>query len=148
MEVKPPVAVVLKRKPILPLCTKVVDECRNNCFSAIEFVCTDPSINHKTKLWFDSVLLKNSLYEILTDAARHCDEKEPIRLTACSIGMEYCRLIISYLLSESVEEGFYATSGYPYFFSEHTREIILQHRARINFRRIGKKINITITFER
>jgi hypothetical protein len=145
---QPSIAVVLKKQHILPLCTAVVESFNKDGYTPVEFKNSDIYSNDQSKPWLDGGLFKEAMHDLLGEALRYRDEKEPVKFSLCSRGTSSWRVVISYMLGQSAGERFNDTSGYPYFLSFRTREIISQHNTKISFETKNQKANFDISFEK
>jgi hypothetical protein len=148
LTVKPLVAVVLKRQPILPLLSEVLAGCGLDGISPVNIISSKSISSNTRALWLDAELFKDALHNIIEDASRNRDGDEAVRISLYLAGINTCRIAISYVRHNSTGERFYAASGYPYFLPARTRDILSQHRAKMTYERKGQIMNIYISIEK
>lgn len=143
-----PISVVLKKQLILPLCTAVVETFNKDRSTPVEFKNSDVYTNDQSKPWLDGGLFKEAMHDLLGEVSRYRDEKETVQFSLGSRGTNSWQVVISFVLCQSANEKFSDLSGYPYFISVRTRDIISQHHAKINFETKNQKANIQVSFEK
>jgi hypothetical protein len=146
--VKSPIGASLEKQLILPLCTAVFESFNKNGCNPVEFTKSSDCTKDHAKPWLDGDLFKEAMRDLLTEAIRSREGKEPVKFSLSAGGTSSWQVMVSYLLCQSADERFDDTSGYPYFLSDRTRDIISQHRAKMSFKKDKKKINFLISFER
>lgn len=145
---QPPIAVVLGKQLILPLCKAVVESFNNRGCISVQFTNLNCFTNDQSKPWLDGNLFKEAMHDMLDEAVQYRDEKEPVKFSFRSDGSSNWRVVISYMLCQSASERFKDGSGYPYFLSFRTREIISQHHAKMSYEKKNTKVNIQVSVEK
>ena len=126
----------------------VVNSFNKDGATLVEFTNSNSYTNDQSKPWLDSSLFNEAMHDLLGEAIRYRDDKEPVRFSLNSVGTNHWRVDITYILSQAAGERFNDTSGYPYFYSVRTRDIISQHHAKMCFETKNLKVNVHVAFEK
>lgn len=139
------VAVVLKKVQVLPVFSKVIDQCNKEGFK----VTMDETSDWKKlalkspRLWLDKKLFSEALSDILKNAGKKSKGDKPVNISMKYEGINECTISISYYLKKPEHQSAYGRSGY---FSHRTGEIILQHGARLDQKEINDMVRVYIIF--
>ena len=141
------VAVALKKQPALPLCAEVIEECKKSGLNSIRLDSPDTVSDSKPRLWLDAPLFKEALQSLIHDAA--CQRKASEYVTvSLRDGMNTCLISILYNLRKPIDARIIGTGESLHFVNIRTREIITQHRAKINLNAINMRASIEMSFEK
>jgi hypothetical protein len=143
---KPPVAVCLRRQPIMPVFLDAVDACTRSGLMPDHKIGIDSGIDQEMKLWLDAPLFKEALVDMLRDAARHTHGNHGISVSISPDGMHFCRIAISYLLKAGEDEAYDDRFAHQNYCNSRTQDIVSQHRASLGLRKDNRKITIDLCF--
>jgi hypothetical protein len=143
---KPPVAVCLRRQPIMPVFLDAVDACMKSGLMPDHKIGVDSGIDEDMKLWLDAPLFKEALVDLLQDAASHTQGSHGFSVSISPTGMQYCRIRISYLLKAGENEAYDDRFAHQNYCNSRTQDIVSQHRASLGLRKDNKKITIDLCF--
>jgi hypothetical protein len=147
MEKKPQVSVIMKQQSVLPLCVDAVAECLKKTTKPLPKISIDDSkYEDKSKLWLDTDLFKEAIVDILENAIRHGVGRHGIVCRVSSVGMQHCRLTVSYTSLESEIASHDDQFEISYYAHDRTREIVSQHRAAMNLLKDGRNVTIELCF--
>lgn len=141
------VAVALKRQPALPLCAEVIEECKKSGLNSIRLDFPDTVSDSKPRLWLDAPLFKEALQSLIHDTAYQRKESEYVTVSLRE-GMNTCFISILYKLRKPIDARIMGTGESLRFVSIRTREIITQHRTKINLNAINMRASIEMSFEK
>lgn len=140
-----PVAVVLKKVQVLPVFSKVIDQCNKEGFKVTmdETSDWDKLALKSPRLWLDKKLFSEALFDIIKNADKKSNGDKPVSISMKYDGINECTITISYFLRKSEHRHAYGRSGN---FSHRTGEIILQHGAKLDQKEINDLVRVYILF--